>query len=60
VSSFKLNLIRLLRETEGQDLIEYALAFACIALAAIAGANGVAANVANMLITVSTRLTGNL
>jgi pilus assembly protein Flp/PilA len=39
------HLKRFIREEEGQDLIEYALLCALIAVAAIAGMNGVATEI---------------
>ena len=51
------NLIqRFIREEEGQDLIEYALLAALIAVALIATLNTVAGNVTNIFTEVTTAL----
>ncbi len=47
----------LLREQEGQDLIEYALVVALIALAATVGMNAVAGDINTAFTNVGTRLT---
>jgi pilus assembly protein Flp/PilA len=48
---------QIFRETHGQDLIEYALVAAMIALAAIAGMNSVATAVKAAFTTIGTTLT---
>jgi Flp pilus assembly pilin Flp len=52
------NLSHLITDTEGQDMVEYCLILACIALLAITSSNGVAANVVQMLTTIANGLTG--
>jgi pilus assembly protein Flp/PilA len=47
----------MLREEEGQDLIEYALVVAIIALAATAGMNTVAADINQAFSNIGTKLT---
>jgi pilus assembly protein Flp/PilA len=50
-------LMNLLRDESGQDLIEYALVAALIALGAIAAMNGVATGISNAFSAVSVDLT---
>lgn len=52
----KLNLKNLLRDESGQDLIEYALVAAMIALGAIAAMNGVASGISNAFSAISSDL----
>jgi pilus assembly protein Flp/PilA len=47
---------QLFREDNGQDLIEYALLAALIALAATVGMNTVASNISNAFSTIGTKL----
>ena len=47
---------RFVRETDGQDLIEYALLAAGIALAAVAAINGVGTAINTNFTTISTSL----
>lgn len=56
----KLNLVRLIHDCSGQDLIEYALVAACIGLLAVASTNGVATTVGQMLITVGNTFTSSI
>jgi Flp pilus assembly pilin Flp len=49
-----------LREEHGQDLIEYALTAALIALGATAAMTGVANNISTALASVGTKLTSTL
>ena len=51
------NLMNLLRDESGQDLIEYALVAALIALGAIAAMNSVATGISNAFSAVSSDLT---
>jgi pilus assembly protein Flp/PilA len=51
---------KLLKEECGQDLIEYALIAAIIALGAMAAMRNLAATVSSALTTVGTRLTGDV
>jgi pilus assembly protein Flp/PilA len=53
----KLLLQHLLRDESGQDLIEYALVAALIALGAIAAMNGVATGISNAFSAVASDLT---
>jgi pilus assembly protein Flp/PilA len=46
----------LLRDESGQDLIEYALVAACIALGAIAAMSTLASNISNAFSTVGSKL----
>ena len=48
---------RLIKREEGQDLIEYTLTLAAIALAAVAGLNTVAVALENALIAIGMALT---
>jgi len=48
---------RLWHEDEGQDLIEYALLVALVALAAVAGMNSLAGAINNEFIALGTSLT---
>jgi pilus assembly protein Flp/PilA len=50
-------LMNLLRDESGQDLIEYALVAALIALGAIAAMNNVASGISNAFSAVSSDLT---
>ena len=50
-------LMNLLRDESGQDLIEYALVAALIALGAIAAMNGVATGISNAFSAVANDLT---
>jgi pilus assembly protein Flp/PilA len=50
-------LMNLLRDESGQDLIEYALVAALIALGAIAAMNNVATGISNAFSAVSSNLT---
>jgi len=50
-------LMNLLRDESGQDLIEYALVAALIALGAIAAMNGVATGISNAFNAVGSDLT---
>jgi pilus assembly protein Flp/PilA len=52
-------LLNLHREEAGQDLIEYALVAALIALAAIAGMNSVATAINTGFGHIATHITGN-
>jgi pilus assembly protein Flp/PilA len=49
-----------MREDEGQDLIEYALVVALIALAATAGMGTLANNINSAFVTVGTKLTNDV
>ena len=51
-------LIRLVRETEGQDLIEYALLAAVVALGALVGMRALAGGINQEFSNVSTSLLG--
>lgn len=50
-------LIRLWREEEGQDLVEYGLLVALVALAATAGMNALAAAINSTFGTIGSKLT---
>jgi len=50
-------LTRLWKEEEGQDLIEYALLVALVALAAVVGMNSLAGAINNEFIALGTSLT---
>lgn len=52
----KLAFRNLLREESGQDLIEYALAAAMIALAAVAAMSALATNISNAFSAVGSKL----
>ncbi len=52
--------MNLLRDESGQDLIEYALVAALIALGAIAAMNGVATGISNAFSAVGSDLTAAL
>jgi pilus assembly protein Flp/PilA len=52
----KMTLNNLLRDESGQDLIEYALVAALIALGAVAAMNGVATGISNAFSSVSSNL----
>lgn len=51
-----LNLLRALRDEEGQDLVEYALIVALIALAAVLGMSSLASNINSAFATVGSKL----
>lgn len=53
-------LVSLLRDESGQDLIEYTLVAAVLALAAIAGMTSLASNISNAFSAVGSILTGAL
>jgi len=50
---------QVLRENDGQDLIEYALLAALIALAATAGMNTIASDLNNAFSTIGATITNN-
>jgi pilus assembly protein Flp/PilA len=50
-------LFNLVREESGQDLIEYALVAALIALGSVAAMNGLATSIGTAFTTVGTKLT---
>ena len=50
--------LRVLREEEGQDLVEYALIVALIALAAVLGMNVLATAINNAFSSVGSKLSG--
>jgi Flp pilus assembly pilin Flp len=52
-------LLNLMLSAEGQDLIEYALAIALIALTATAGISGLATKISTAFSTIATRLTNS-
>lgn len=54
------NLKDLLQQEEGQDLVEYALVVALIALAATAGMRTLATDISNAFTTVGTTLNGDV
>ena len=54
------NLKSLLSEEEGQDLVEYALVVALIALAATAGMNTLATDISNAFTTIGTTLNADI
>jgi pilus assembly protein Flp/PilA len=54
------NLKDLLKQDEGQDLVEYALVVALIALAATAGMKTLASDISNAFSTVGTTLNGDV
>ena len=54
------HLKNLLLKEEGQDLVEYALVVALIALAATAGMNTLATDISNAFTTVGTTLNGDV
>jgi pilus assembly protein Flp/PilA len=57
----KFTLIRnLLREESGQDLIEYALVAAVLALAAVAGMTSLASNISNAFSAVGSKLSSSV
>lgn len=51
---------RLFEEESGQDLIEYALILAFLAIASVATMKGLAANLANFFGSLGTTLTGSI
>jgi len=53
-------LINLLREESGQDLIEYALVAAVLALAAVAGMTTLASNISNAFSAVGSKLSSSI
>jgi pilus assembly protein Flp/PilA len=54
----KLSILKhLLRDESGQDLIEYALVAALIALGAVAAMNGLATGISNAFSSISSSLT---
>jgi pilus assembly protein Flp/PilA len=60
MNNFLLNVyscLRSLRDEHGQDMIEYVLVAALIALAATAGMNSMAANINTALTNIGTKLT---
>jgi pilus assembly protein Flp/PilA len=54
------NLKSLLSQEEGQDLVEYALVVALIALAATAGMRTLATNISNAFTTIGTTLNSDV
>jgi pilus assembly protein Flp/PilA len=56
-NSLKKLVARMLREDQGQDLIEYTLVVALIAFAATAGMNSVATNINTAFTNIGTKLT---
>ncbi|HKF49489.1 MAG TPA: hypothetical protein VKB38_19170 [Terracidiphilus sp.] len=54
------NLKSLLSEEEGQDLVEYALVVALIALAATAGMNTLASDISSAFTTIGTTLNADI
>lgn len=57
----KLRVFRnLLREESGQDLIEYALVAAVLALAAVAGMTTLASNISNAFSAVGSKLSSSI
>ncbi len=60
-SNMKLRVFRnLLREESGQDLIEYALVAAVLALAAVAGMTTLASNISNAFSAVGSKLSSSI
>ncbi|KAA6459157.1 Flp family type IVb pilin [Acidobacteria bacterium AB60] len=59
-SSFRTLLQQLLVRQEGQDLVEYALVVALIALGATAGMNTVASDISNAFSSIGTSFSGNI
>jgi pilus assembly protein Flp/PilA len=59
-SNFFIVLRNLLVREEGQDLVEYALIVALIALAATAGMNTLATDVSNAFSSIGTTLSGDI
>jgi len=57
VQKFLISLLNTLRDDRGQDLIEYALVVALIALAATAGMSTVAADINSAFTNIGTKLT---
>jgi len=60
LSSIFIALRRLLVRDEGQDLVEYALVVALIALAATAGMNTLATDLSNAFSSIGTTITSNI
>lgn len=58
--NLKRTLSSLLSDESGQDLIEYALVAALIALGATTAMNGLATTISTALTTVGTKLTSNV
>lgn len=58
MANLKALFIRLVQEDSGQDLIEYALVAALIALGALAGMKTLATDIGNAFTSVGTTLTG--
>lgn len=52
-----LKILNRLRDEQGQDLVEYALIMALIALAATAGVNALASNINSVFGAIGTKLT---
>lgn len=59
-ANFKNVLINLVQDESGQDLIEYALVAALIALGSVAAMNTLAGNIATAFTGVGTKLTSNI
>jgi pilus assembly protein Flp/PilA len=57
MNSLKATLSKLIQDESGQDLIEYALVAAIIALGATAAMTSLAGNISNAFSTVGTKLT---
>ncbi len=52
--------LRLLKEDAGQDLVEYALVAALLALGAVASMKGLSGKISNAFNTVATNLSSNV
>ena len=59
-TQFLLNIRRILSNDEGQDLVEYALVVALIALAATAGMNFLASSISNGFSNTGATLTSSI
>ena len=57
MKNIKRNLVNLVQDESGQDLIEYALVAALIALGSITAMNNVSTSISTAFSTVGTRLT---
>ena len=58
--NFVARLQRLIKQQDGQDLVEYALAVSLIAFAAVAGVKSLAAGVRTAYTNISTQLSSNI
>ena len=55
-TSFKSETVRFWKETEGQDLVEYALVLAAVAFAVVAGSTSLASVIGNALNSINGKI----